>query len=202
MKFFIPLFIFAVSCFAQNNAKQEMLDSLNRARVSDKGAFNLYIKKPEFEIIAGAYRNRENALQGFDPITFTYHIYLPFQYDLNYVNLKAKDKLLKINTTFIFHHSKFGNYAAGLGARFSFLIAEKTYLSYQGGIVWCEVVKPNTNDGFANMGFCLQHEFSLSYHVSKHIKLSANALHISSAKLFKDVDNIQDVLGIGCAYLF
>ena len=51
MKFFIPLFIFAVSCFAQNNAKQEMLDSLNRARVSDKGAFNLYIKNIIYMII-------------------------------------------------------------------------------------------------------------------------------------------------------
>lgn len=202
MKIFISLLLFSVSCFAQDDSRQELLDSLNKARASDKGAFNLYIKKPEFEIIAGAYRNRETALQGFQPITFTYHVYLPFQYDLNYVNLKAKDKLLKINTAFIFHHSKYGNYAAGLGARFSFLIAKKTYLSYQGGVVWCEVVKRNTNDGFNEMGFGMHHEFSLSYHVSKHIKLSANALHISAGKIFKDVDNNQDVLGIGLAYVF
>jgi hypothetical protein len=48
----------------------------------------------------------------------------------------------------------------------------------------------------------MQHEFSLSFHVSKNIKLSANAMHISSGKLFKNVDNIQDVIGFGAAYLF
>lgn len=202
MRFFIPLSILCFSCLAQSNAKQELLDSLNASRASDKGAFNLYIKKPEFEIVAGAYRNRETALQTFRPVTFTYQIYLPFQYDLNYVNLKAKDKLLKINTTFIFHHSKYGNYAAGLGTRFSFLILKKTYLSYQLGLVWCEVVKRNTDDGFNTMGFCMQHQFSLSYHASKHVKISANALHISSGKLFKGVDNNQDVIGVGLAYLF
>lgn len=201
MRFFIPLSILCFSCLAQSNAKQELLDSLNAARASDKGAFNLYIKKPEFEIITSAYRNRETALQTFRPITFTYQVYMPFQYDLNYVNQKAKDKLLKINTTFIFHHSKYGNYAAGLGTRFSFLVAKKTYLCYQLGLVWCEVVKPNTDDGFNTMGFCMQHQFSLTYQLSKHIKLSANVLHISSGKLFKNVNNSQDALGVGFAYV-
>jgi hypothetical protein len=179
-----------------------MLDSLNETRQSDKGAFNLYIKKPEVEVITGVFRNRETATQGFEPINFTYHIYLPFQFDLNYVNVKAKDKLLKINTTVIVHHSKYGNYAMGIGSRFSFLIVKRMYLSYQFGIVWCEPVKRNTNDGINYMGFCLHHEFSLSYNISKHFKLSANAVHISNGDIFKDVKNNQDVLGLGVAYVF
>jgi hypothetical protein len=84
--------ILTLSSVAQNR-RNEILDSLNEARSYDKGAFNLYIKKLEFEIIAGAYRNRQTALQSFSPLTFTYQVYLPFQYDLNYVNLKARDKL-------------------------------------------------------------------------------------------------------------
>lgn len=179
-----------------------MLDSLNAVRENDRGAFNLYIKKPEIEIIAGVFRNRESIQQGFIPVNFTYHIYLPFQFDLSYVNLKAKDKLLKINTAFIFHHSKYGNYAVGLGTRFSFLLFKKTYGSYQLGVVWCEVVKRNTNDGINNMGFCLHHEFSLCYNLSNHIKLSANAIHLSNGNIFKGGKNLQDVLGIGAAYLF
>lgn len=194
--------IFTSSCIAQTDSKQALLDSLNTAREKDRGAFNLYIKKPEIEIIAGVFRNRESIWQGFVPINFTYHIYLPFQFDLNYVNLKAKDKLLKINATFIFHHSRYGNYAAGLGTRLSFLIARKTYLSYQVGVVWCEVVKRNTNDGINNMGFCLHHEFSLSYNPSEHFKFSANAIHLSNGNIFKGGKNLQDVLGVGVSYLF
>jgi hypothetical protein len=148
------------------------------------------------------FRSRESIRQGFEPVTFTYHIYLPFQFDLNYVNLKAKDKLLKINTAFIVHHSKYGNYAIGLGTRFSFLVLRKTYLSYQVGVVWCEPVKSNTNDGINDMGFCLHHEFSLSYTLSKHFKISANAIHISNGHIFKSVKNLQDVLGVGVAYVF
>ncbi|MDO8999692.1 MAG: hypothetical protein Q7W45_08005 [Bacteroidota bacterium] len=179
-----------------------MLDSLNLVRQSDKGIFNLYIKKPEVEIIVGAFRNRETSTQGFEPFNFTYHIYLPFQFDLNYVNLKAKDKLLKINSTFIVHHSKYGNYAIGLGSRFSFLVFKKAYLSYQIGLVWCEPVKKNTNDGINYMGFSLHHEFSFSYNLSKHFKLSANVIHISNGNIFKEVKNIQDVIGLGVAYVF
>jgi len=195
-------FILTLPCFAQKSPRQTMLDSLNETRQSDKGAFNLYIKKPEIEIIGGVFRNRETATQGFEPINFTYHIYLPFQYDLNYVNVKAHDKLLKINAMLIVHHSKYGNYAMGLGTRFSFLILKKTYLSYQAGVVWCEPVKRNTNDGINYMGFCLHHEFSISYSLAKHFKLSANVVHISNGDIFKDVKNNQDVLGLGLAYVF
>ncbi|MBC7862636.1 MAG: hypothetical protein IAF38_06645 [Bacteroidia bacterium] len=202
MKLSISLLLIASFCFSQNSPNQVLLDSLNKIRETDKGAFNLYIKKPEVEIIAGVFRNRDGALQGFEPINFTYHIYLPFQFDLNYVNLKAKDKLLKINATFIVHHSKYGNYAIGLGNRFSFLVFKKTYLSYQIGLVWCEPVKAKTNDGINYMGFSLHHEFSVSYTLSKHFKLSANAIHISNGGIFKDVKNNQDVLGAGVAYLF
>lgn len=202
MKFFIFCFLFSTSCFAQNKTRQNMLDSLNLVRQSDKGIFNLYIKKPEVEIIVGAFRNRETSTQGFEPFNFTYHIYLPFQFDLNYVNLKAKDKLLKINSTFIVHHSKYGNYAIGLGSRFSFLVFKKAYLSYQIGLVWCEPVKKNTNDGINYMGFSLHHEFSFSYNLSKHFKLSANVIHISNGNIFKEVKNIQDVIGLGVAYVF
>ncbi len=202
MKLFIFFLLFSIPCFAQNNAKQTLLDSLNKAGESDRGSFNLYIKKLELEIITGVFRNRETSQQGFEPVNFTYHVYLPFQFDLNYVNLKAKGKLLKINTAFIVHHSKYGNYAIGLGTRFSFLVLKKTYLSYQLGAVWCEPVKRNTNDGINYMGLCLHHEFSLSYTLSEHIKLSANIVHISSGQIFKGVENNQDVLGVGIAYLF
>ncbi|MDQ3109451.1 MAG: hypothetical protein M3R17_06110 [Bacteroidota bacterium] len=194
--------IFTIPCFAQNSPEQTLLDSLNNARENDRGVFKLYIKKPEVEIIAGVFRNRESIQQGFEPVNFTYHIFLPFQFDLSYVNLKAKDKLLKINTAFIVHHSKYGNYAIGLGIRFSFLIFKKTYLSYQPGLVWCEPVKSNTNDGINDLGFCLHHEFSVSYTLSKHFKLSANAIHISNGNIFNKVNNLQDVLGVGVAYVF
>lgn len=202
MKLLIALFMCSMPCFAQESLRQTVLDSLNKARENDRGVFNLYVKKAELEIIGGVFRNRQTSTQGFEPINFTYHIYLPFQFDLNYVNLKAKGKLLAINSTLIVHHSKYGNYAIGLGARFSFLIFKKTYLSYQGGLAWCEPVKRKTNDGINNMGFSLHHEFSFSYYVSNHIKLSANLVHLSSAGLFKGVNNNQDVLGLGIAYLF
>ena len=202
MKLLIPFLLFTLSCFAQDDPKQILLDSLNKARQSDKGAFNLYIKKPEVEIIIGAFRNRKSITQGFEPFTLTYHIYLPFQFDLNYVNLKAKDKLLKINAIFIVHHSKYGNYAVGLGSRFSFLVLKKTYVSYQAGVVWCEPVSSNTNDGIVDLGFCLHHEFSLSYSLSKHFKLSANAIHMSNGHIFNNVKNKQDVLGVGVGYVF
>lgn len=202
MKLLIPFLLFTIPCFAQNDDRQILLDSLNKAREKDRGAFNLYIKKPEIEIIAGAFRSRESSRQGFEPVNFTYHIYLPFQFDLNYVNLHARDKLLKVNSTFIVHHSKYGNYAIGPGLRFGFLIIKKTYLSYQAGVVWCEPVKSNTNDGIIYMGFNLHHELSLSYTISKHIKISANAIHLSNGHIFKKVKNNQDVLGIGLSYAF
>jgi hypothetical protein len=87
--------------FAQKTERQVTLDSLNKAREADRGAFNLYIKKFKAEVIAGVFRNRESALQGFEPINFTYAIYLPFQLDLNYVNQPAHDKLLKLNTVLL-----------------------------------------------------------------------------------------------------
>lgn len=179
-----------------------MLDSLNKAREKDRGAFNLYIKKSKLELIAGLFRNRQSVWQGFEPVNFTYHVYLPFQFDLNYVNLPAHDKLLKINLLFIAHHSHYGNNAMGLGTRFSFLVYKKMYLSYQGGIVWCEVVKRNTNDGINTMGFAMHHEFSFSYGISKRVDLSANVIHLSSGNLFKGGKNNQDVLGLGVAYSF
>ena len=187
---------------AQNNLRQGLLDSINGAREQDRGVFNLYIKKPEFEIIAGAFRDRESTSPGFEPINFTYHVYLPFEFDLNYLNLKAKDKLLKLNTLFIVHHSKYGNYAIGLGERFSFLLAKKLYLSYQIGLAWCEPVKRNTNDGINDMGFCLHHEYGLGYSIAKHFKASLNIIHLSNGNVFKNVDNNQDVIGVGLSYLF
>lgn len=202
MKLLIPLLIYTSSCFGQINANQSLLDSLNKIREKDRGAFNLYIKKPEVEIIVGAFRNRVSPRQNFEPFNFTYHIYLPFQFDLNYVNQKAKDKLLKINTTIILQHSNYGNYVFGLANRFSFLILKKTYISYQFGLVWCEPVKRNVNDGINDMGFCLHHLLSLNYTLYKHIKLSINATHLSSGNLFKNIKNNQDALGIGISYFF
>lgn len=202
MKLLIPFLLFSVACFAQQDERQNLLDSLNTARENDRGVFKLYIKKPELEVIVGAFRNRTSIQQGFEPFNFTYHIYLPFQFDLSYVHLKAKDKLMKINTTLIAHHSKYGNYAIGLGLRFSFLVVKRTYISYQPGVVWCETVKPNTNDGLNYMGFCLHHEFSLSVNLTQHLKASANAIHISNGHIFKKVKNNQDVLGVSVAWMF
>ena len=198
----IAFVIFTITSFAQNSPKKHLLDSLNNVHEKDRGIFNLYIKKLKVEIIAGVFRNRDAPQQNFEPFNLTYNIYLPFQFDLNYVNLKANDKLLKLNTALIVHHSKYGNYAIGLGERFSFLIFKKTYLSYQIGVVWCESVNSKANDGINYMGFCLHHEFSLNYIVSKHFELSANAVHISNGNIFNGVYNNQDVLGLGIAYQF
>jgi hypothetical protein len=199
---FITSLLATKALIAQKSTRHLVLDSINHDRESDKGAFNLYIKKPEFEIIVGAFRNRDRSNQGFQPINFTYNVFLPFQYDLNYVHLKAKDKLLKINSTFIIHHSKYGNYALGIGGRFSFLIIKKMYISYQIGVVWCEPVKRNSNDGINNMGFNLHHQFGLNYNITKHFKTSLNVVHLSSGNLFKNVNNNQDVVGVGISYSF
>lgn len=187
-------------CYAQNTDKQQFLDSLNKSREKDLGAFNLYATKTKLEFIGGAYRT--SATNGFQPFTCTYHVYLPFQFEFNRVNLMAGDKLIKLNTPLIVHHSKYGNYAIGLGERFSFLVAKRLYFSYQLGLVWCEVVRKNTDDGFKNMGFNLHHEFNISYGITKRIAISANLIHISYGGIFKNVKNNQDVLGIGVSYSF
>jgi hypothetical protein len=187
-------------CFSQNKSKQELLDSLNKAREKDLGAFNLYAAKTKLEFIAGAYRSTSD--KGFQPFTCTYHVYLPFQLEFNRVNFKAGDKLIKLNTPLIVQHSRYGNYAIGLGERFSFLIAKRLYFSYQVGLVWCEVVKKDTDDGFRQMGFNFHHEFNISYGITKRIALSANLIHISYGGVFKNVKNNQDVLGIGVSYNF
>ncbi len=196
------LFLTGNLCYGQDNEKQALLDSLNTAREKDLGAFNLYVTKTKLEFIGGFYRNRTSASQGFQPFTCTYHVYLPFQLELNRVNLRAEDKLIKINMPLIVHHSRYGNYAMGLGTRFSFLIVKRLYLSYQIGVVWCEVVKKDTDDGFEKMGFNFHHEFNLSYGITKRIAVSANLIHISNGGLFKDVKNNQDVLGVGLSYNF
>jgi Lipid A 3-O-deacylase (PagL) len=200
--FILLTVVLATSCYGygQENSKQTLLDSLNKAREKDLGAFNLYVTKTKLELIGGAFSNRSN--QGFQPFTFTYHVYLPFQLELNRVNEKAGDKLIKINMPLIVHHSKYGNYALGLGNRFSFLVYKRLYLSYQIGLVWCEVVKKDTDDGFTKMGLNFHHEFNLSYGITKRIALSANLIHISNGGLFKNVKNNQDVLGIGVSYNF
>ena len=197
---FSVVFITGWCCYGQGNSKQTLLDSLNKAREKDLGAFNLYVTKTKLEFIGGAFSNRSN--QGFQPFTCTYHVYLPFQLELNRVNEKAGDKLIKINMPLIVHHSKYGNYAMGLGSRFSFLVYKRLYVSYQIGLVWCEVVKKDTDDGFQNMGFNFHHEFNLSYGITKRFALSANLIHISNGGLFKNVKNNQDVLGIGVSYNF
>jgi hypothetical protein len=122
--------------------------------------------------------------------------------EFNRVNFKAGDKLIKLNTPLIVQHSRYGNYAIGLGERFSFLIAKRLYFSYQVGLVWCEVVKKDTDDGFRQMGFNFHHEFNISYGITKRIALSANLIHISYGGVFKNVKNNQDVLGIGVSYNF
>lgn len=186
--------------YSQNTQKQDLLDSLNKTREKDLGAFNLYATKTKLEFIGGFYRS--TADKGFQPFTCTYHIYLPFQFEFNRVNLMAGDKLIKLNTPLIVQHSRYGNYALGLGERFSFLIVKRLYFSYQIGVVWCEVVKKDTDDGFRQMGFNFHHEFNLSYGITKRIALSANLIHISYGGVFKNVKNNQDVLGIGVSYNF
>lgn len=199
------LFLLTALCFAGNfsycqNDKTKLLDSINETREKDLGAFNLYAVKTKIEFIGGVYRSTES--KDFRPFTCTYHVYLPFQFEFNRVNLIAGDKLIKINIPLIVQHSRYGNYAMGLGSRFSFLVYKRLYFSYQVGLVWCEVVKSNTDDGFRKMGFNLHHEFNLSYGITKRIALSANLIHISNGGLFKDVKNNQDVLGIGVSYNF
>ncbi len=198
--FLLSVILVTGNCYGQEKNKQELLDSLNKSREKDLGAFNLYATKTKLEFIGGAYRSTTN--QGFQPFTCTYHVYLPFQLEFNRVNLKAGDKLIKLNTPLIVQHSKYGNYAIGLGERFSFLIVKRLYFSYQVGLVWCEVIKKDTDDGFRQMGFNFHHEFNISYGITKRIELSANLIHISYGGVFKNVKNNQDVLGIGVSYNF
>ena len=65
MKLTFTFLLFSFICMGQNSPREMLLDSLNRSKEKDRGAFNLYIKKPKFELIAGAFRNRETATQGF-----------------------------------------------------------------------------------------------------------------------------------------
>ena len=44
MKLFIYFLIFTTSCFGQNSPKENLLDSINKTRESERGVFNLYIK--------------------------------------------------------------------------------------------------------------------------------------------------------------
>lgn len=186
--------------FSQKSPKQLMLDSINNAREKDRGVFKLYIKKFKGEIIPGFYNTRETTTPDFKPFSTTYNIYLPFQLDLSYLNMQAKDKLLKLNSVIAIQHSNYGNYAIGLSERFSFLLLKKTYLSYQIGVVWVESTSKKAPDGLTNMGFCFHHNFALSYRISKHFEFSLNAIHISNGAIFKNAKNLQDVLGVGLAY--
>lgn len=192
-------FLFSIATFAQT--RNEVLDSLNNVRKPEKGVFNLYIKKFKAEIIPGFYRTRQDGDNSFNPLNFTYNVYLPFQFDLNYANIKAKEKIFKINPVLVIHHSTKGNYAAGLATRLSFLICPKIYLSYQFGLIWCEVTNKNAKDGLTNKGFNLHHNLALSYSISKSIEVTLNVLHVSNGSLFKTPGNLQDVFGIGIAYM-
>ncbi len=195
---FIILILFcSIITKAQN--RNLVLDSLNDARKSDRGLFKLYIKKFKAEAIVGLYRNRKD--MSFKGMNFTYLLYLPFQFDLNYASIKAKEKLLKINPVVVIHHSTKGNYSAGLATKISFLVFPKAYLSYQLGLVWSEVTNPTANDGLINKGFNLHHNLALSYSISKSIELSLNVLHVSNGSLFKTQGNLQDVIGIGIAFM-
>lgn len=191
------LFVHSISTNAQ--IKTNVLDSLNEARKSEKGLFKLYIKKFKAEAIVGVYRNRKD--MAFKALNLTYLLYLPFQFDLNYANNQAKEKLLKINPLVVIHHSTEGNYAAGLAAKISFLVFPKAYLSYQLGLIWCEVTNPKANDGLTNKGFNLHHNLAFSYSISKSIEVSLNVLHVSNGSLFKTQGNLQDVVGIGIAFM-
>ena len=196
---FLILFV-SLSALSQTEQKEKLLDSVNAVREKDRGVFRLYIKKFKAEIISGVYRNRMGNNFDFQPFSLTYYVYLPFQFDLNYLHQPAKEKLLKINAVFVVHHSNYGNYVLGLSARSSFLIFKHAYLSYQIGVVWCEVISKNAPDGITNMGFSLHHNFAFSYAITKHFEFSLNVIHISNGALFKSVDNVQDVIGIGVSY--
>jgi len=199
-KIIIILLIVNLKGFSQTSGKQLLLDSLNAAREKDRGVFKLYIKKFKGEIIPGYYNTRETTTPNFKPFSVTYNVYLPFQFDLSYLNQPAKDKLLKINSVLIVQHTNYGNYAIGLSERFSFLIFKKAYISYQIGVVWVESTSKKAPDGLTNMGFCFHHNFAFSYGISKHFELSLNVIHISNGAIFKSAKNLQDVLGVGIAY--
>lgn len=190
----------SLNVLSQTSPKQLLLDSLNDSREQDRGFFNLYIKKFKGEIIPGVYNIRETTVPDFKLFTITYNIYLPFQFDLSYLNQPAKEKLLKVNSVLIIQHTNYGNYAIGLSERFSFLIFKKAYLSYQIGVVWVESTSKKAPDGLTNMGFCFHHNFAFSYGISKHFELSLNVIHISNGAIFKNAKNLQDVLGVGIAY--
>lgn len=194
------IFLFGIS--TKSLKAQLKSDSLaNNSFEKDRGTFTLRVKKFRAQVIGGFYRNREpgNNLQ---PINFTYNLFLPFQYDFGYKYLPNKEKVIKINTAFIFHHTNNGNHALGMGLQPSFLLAKHLYLNYQFGVVWCEVVKRNTNDGFNAMGFCFHHQFGLSYNITKQFNVSLNAVHISNGNIFKNARNLQDVVGVGVGYSF
>jgi hypothetical protein len=180
--------------------RKKLLDSLNAVAEPHRGTFQLYIIRPAAEIVVSGYRNRDNAVQGFRPFAFSYFFYLPFQYDLSYVHIKAKEKLIKLNTVFIVHHSTYFNYALGLGERLSFLIIKHTYFSYQGGLAWCEVVNKKANDGIHSMGFSFHHTFSLNYTCTQRFQMSLNVSHISGGNLFPKMNNNQDAVGVGAFF--
>ncbi len=190
-------------CFTVKGQEQKrLLDSLNSASEPERGVFRLYITPPSVELLVGGYRNRDYALQGFKPMAYSYFFCLPFQYDLSYVHLKAREKLIKLNTVVVIHHTNHFNYALGMGERISFLLFKHTYASYQGGVVWCEVVNRQVNDGIQSMGFSFHHVFALTYSIKKKISVSATVSHISGGNLFKKMTNNQDVIGIGLSYKF
>ena len=198
-KLFLVLFI-SLNALSQTSPHQLLLDSLNAIREKDRGVFKLYIKKFKGEIIPGYYNTRETTTPNFKPFSITYNVYLPFQFDLSYLNQPAKEKLLKINSVLIVQHTNYGNYAIGLSERFSFLIFKKAYLSYQIGVVWVESKSKKAPDGLTNMGFGFHHNFAFSYGISKHFELSLNVIHISNGAIFKNAKNLQDVLGVGFSY--
>ncbi|TAF73057.1 MAG: hypothetical protein EAZ53_13920 [Bacteroidetes bacterium] len=197
----IILFLF-LNVFILNAQKNSyILDSLNESRKNERGLFKLYIKKFKAEVITGVYRTRKDNDMSFKALNFTYLLYLPFQFDLNYANNRAREKLLKINPLVVIHHSTKGNYAAGLATKISFLVFRKAYLSYQLGLIWCEVTNPIAGDGLTNKGFNLHHNLAFSYSISKSIEISLNVLHVSNGSLFKTPGNLQDVFGIGIAFM-
>jgi len=185
-------------CTAQT--RTQLLDSLLKADEPLRGKFALYIRPAAFEIMTGLYRSRTQITTPFSPFAASYQVYLPFQFELGYLHFSEKEKLIKLNTLVVFHHTNHLNYAMGLGERLSFLLTHKTYLSYQGGIVWCEVMNRKVNDGITMMGFSLHHVMTLSYQLTQPFNLSLNFCHLSSGRLFQSIDNNQDYIAVGIKY--
>lgn len=197
----IYMIFFFIPAFSMPAKKIPYTTKENAA--NNKGKFDLFITGAQLELLLGLYRNRSQGSARFTPINFTYQIYFPFQYELNYKSRKeTEDKLFKINFLTFIHHSNKGNYGIGFAPKFSFLLFRRAYLSYQIGIGWFEVTAPAAKDGLNKKGFNFHHILAFTYHLTPRWQLSLNGMHVSNGGILGRNGNLQDVIALGVGYQF